>query len=52
MVTGRFIDMMSSYADVWLHSSLPPKTALIFHYLSDCCTSLCDPPDCKWAEIV
>jgi len=42
MVTGQFIDVMSSYVDVWLHSWMSPKTMLILHYLSDCCVSLGD----------
>jgi len=40
MIKGQFIDVMSSYVDVWLHSPMSPKTVLILHYLSHCCTSL------------
>jgi hypothetical protein len=42
MVTGQFIDVMSSYVDIWLHSSVSPEKVLILHYLSDCCMSLGD----------
>ena len=47
MVTGQLIDVMTSYVDVWLHSSVSPETVLILHYLSDCCMSLGDSAGSK-----
>jgi hypothetical protein len=50
MITGQFIDVMSSYVDVWSHSLVSPKTVLIFLSLSDHCASL-DDSACSMIEL-